>query len=246
MCQDEKQELERKNRSIFAQWIRTLSEITYKSTWEEVLPLISKDPPVEVTDIQRLTIFQDRVKELEREQQSVAQHKRTLLKRTERQNRFAFKKKIQDFKSQGLVTRQTLWRDIWTIVKDDEVYTNMVGQPGSVPVDFLRDVQCLMELEYLDAIAGRIPLEEVSDLVKPDVTKYFSEQRNRGDSVTEEAYKMLRKAEPRVRSGDSFRDVSRSCTGAISLIDRSEKDLFSFPRFSSLECVIQVRAGRCI
>jgi hypothetical protein len=168
-------------------------------------------------------LFQDRIKELEREQQVIVQQKRSSIRRTERHNRTVFKKRIQDLKGQGLVTRKTLWRDIWTIVKDEAVYTDMVGQPGSVPVDFLRDVQCFMELEYLDAIAGRIPLHDVSDHVKPDVTKYLSEEKNRVDVHIEDAYKMLRKAEPRVRSSDSFREVTYSSRLSMSILNLLSK-----------------------
>lgn len=37
------------------------------------------------------------------------------------------------------------WKEIYELVKDDERFLNMVGQPGSTPLDLYRDV--IVELE---------------------------------------------------------------------------------------------------
>lgn len=168
-----------------------------------------KTSPVRIPDLQMLLSFQDRIKELEREHQAKINQKRNESRKLERLNRKQFKEYVNELFDRGLITRKTLWVDLYeSEMKENPLYIALVGQPGSVPIDFIRDVQCRLELEYQDAIHGKIPLDKVNKLIQSDVSERKAEEAQRSDERgQEEVYKMLRKAEPRIRSSDSFREV---------------------------------------
>jgi pre-mRNA-processing factor 40 len=87
-----------------------------------------------------LTAFENHVKVLERTFNEVRQEQKTLKARRERQNRDKFQKLLQELRSAGKIKAGSKWTQIYPLIKDDERYTDMLGQSGSSPLDLFFDM----------------------------------------------------------------------------------------------------------
>ena len=52
---------------------------------------------------------------------------------------------MQELVKDGIIIEGTKWKEIFPLFKDDERFLNMLGQPGSTPLELFWDV-----LEQLD------------------------------------------------------------------------------------------------
>jgi pre-mRNA-processing factor 40 len=52
---------------------------------------------------------------------------------------------IDELKSNGVLSVSSKWKEIYPHIKDEPRYVNMLGQPGSTPMDFYRDIVAEMD-----------------------------------------------------------------------------------------------------
>ncbi|KAI4124928.1 MAG: hypothetical protein LQ338_004552 [Usnochroma carphineum] len=87
-----------------------------------------------------LTAFENHIKFLERTFNDERQREKSSKIRRERQNRDRFLDLLSELRSAGKIKAGTKWMTVHSEIKDDERYTNMLGQPGSTPLDLFWDV----------------------------------------------------------------------------------------------------------
>lgn len=46
---------------------------------------------------------------------------------------------LNDLRSKGDIRAGTKWKHVYPLIKEDERYLNMLGQPGSTPLDLFWD-----------------------------------------------------------------------------------------------------------
>jgi pre-mRNA-processing factor 40 len=93
-----------------------------------------------ITKLDMLTSFQSHIKTLERNFNDRRQEEKTTRARRERQNRDAFAALLNELKAAGKTKAGTKWMAVYPEFQNDSRYTNLLGQPGSTPLDMFWDV----------------------------------------------------------------------------------------------------------
>ena len=117
------------------------------SRWKETEALILEDAKFRTGEhfkylekIDILKAFEEHIKGLERTYNDVRQREKLQAYRRERINRDNFKELLGELEANGKIDANTKWADIYPYIEDDPRYDAMLGQPGSTPLDFFRDV----------------------------------------------------------------------------------------------------------
>ncbi|KAF8476045.1 hypothetical protein BDZ91DRAFT_689892 [Kalaharituber pfeilii] len=92
-----------------------------------------------LTKLDILNTFESHIKQLERAFNDQKQRAKSLKMRRERKHREAFVELLDKLRSEGHIRAGTKWMHIHPLIKDDPRYTNMLGQPGSTPLDLFWD-----------------------------------------------------------------------------------------------------------
>lgn len=87
-----------------------------------------------------LTAFENHIKSLERTFNDERQHEKNSKVRRERQNRDRFLDLLSELRAAGKIKAGAKWMDVHPSIEGDQRYTNMLGQPGSTPLDLFWDV----------------------------------------------------------------------------------------------------------
>jgi len=131
----------------FEMILRSIEKIQYDTTWARAQelyiahPLYQEDDDLQKMDqLDFLVTFEEYVLKLEKERADKLIVERDQRRRIERQNRDAFKGLLKELKDNGKITPKTKWTDIYPSIRDDNRLLNMLGQPGSTPLDLFRDL----------------------------------------------------------------------------------------------------------
>ncbi|KAI4279690.1 MAG: hypothetical protein L6R35_006042 [Caloplaca aegaea] len=115
--------------------------------WSEAHDMIQSDDKFkEDTKFQTLsksdilTAFENHIKTLERTFNDERQREKNSKVRRERLNRDRFLDLLSELRAAGKIKAGAKWMHIHPAIKDDSRYTNMLGQPGSTPLDLFWDV----------------------------------------------------------------------------------------------------------
>ncbi|RKF62712.1 Pre-mRNA-processing protein prp40 [Erysiphe neolycopersici] len=87
-----------------------------------------------------LNAFENHIKLLEKSFNDSRQLLKIQKFRRERQNRDRFTGLLQELKSKKFIKAGTKWNQIYPLIKDEDRYTVMLGQPGSTPLDLFWDM----------------------------------------------------------------------------------------------------------
>ncbi|OBT79990.1 hypothetical protein VF21_01166 [Pseudogymnoascus sp. 05NY08] len=93
-----------------------------------------------LTKSDMLTAFENHIKSLERTFNDARQQQKNQKSRRERQNRDRFIDLLNDLRKAGKIKAGAKWSQVYPLVQSDERYTNMLGQPGSTPLDLFWDI----------------------------------------------------------------------------------------------------------
>ncbi|XP_075496106.1 pre-mRNA-processing protein 40A isoform X2 [Primulina tabacum] len=144
------QEEYRQSRLEFRQFLEACSFIKVDSQWRKVQDLLEDDEKCTRLDkIDRLDIFQDYIRDLEKEEDEQKKRQKEQLKRAERKNRDAFRKMMEEHVAVGTFTAKTHWRDYCQKVKDSVPYEAVAANTsGSTPKDLFEDVAEELEKKF--------------------------------------------------------------------------------------------------
>jgi pre-mRNA-processing factor 40 len=156
---------------VLTRWRKAHEMVTESLDWQAD-PELRKLPTLDI-----LLAFEDysRVKEREfEEQMRRAQVEKT---REERKAREAFKALLQDLVTAGKIKARSKWRHVYPTFASDQRYLNMLGKPGSNPLELFWDAVDALD-QRLDAkiaiaeeCARRGDDPNAMDVVKSDKEK---------------------------------------------------------------------------
>ncbi|XP_042061666.1 pre-mRNA-processing protein 40A-like [Salvia splendens] len=144
------QEEARRNRLEFRQFLESCDYIKVDSQWRKVQDLLEDDERCTRLDkIDRLDIFQDYIRDLEKEEDEQKKIQKEQLRRAERKNRDAFRMMLEEHIAACTITAKTSWRDYCQKVKDSEAYEAVaLNTTGSTPKDLFEDLTEELEKKY--------------------------------------------------------------------------------------------------
>ncbi|CCG85002.1 protein of unknown function [Taphrina deformans PYCC 5710] len=87
-----------------------------------------------------LLTFEQYIRELEKQRIHTLKAERNAERRRHRENRRRFIALLAQLRSSGQIYAGMKWKDAYALLKDTEEYSDIVGQPGSTPMDFFWDI----------------------------------------------------------------------------------------------------------
>lgn len=77
-----------------------------------------------------LIVFEEHIRELEKEEEEDKEREKKRLKRQQRKNRDAFVTLLDELHEQGKLTSMSLWVELYPIISADLRFSAMLGQSG--------------------------------------------------------------------------------------------------------------------
>ncbi|KAG2177831.1 hypothetical protein INT43_003078, partial [Umbelopsis isabellina] len=144
---DKQRELRKQSMDRFAELLRSIPEITHRTTWKQAQELYTTVPEFQdkekfrgMDKLDFLAVFEDHVKHLEQVESDQRARVADVKKRTQRKHRDNFKALLAELRASKLINAKTDWMEMYPHIKDDARYQDMLGQPGSTPLDLFWDV----------------------------------------------------------------------------------------------------------
>ncbi|XP_044475954.1 pre-mRNA-processing protein 40A-like [Mangifera indica] len=140
----------RQNIAEYRKFLVSCDFIKVNSQWRKVQDRLEDDERCSCLEkIDRLLIFQDYIRDLEKEEDEQKKIQKEQLRRTERKNRDAYRKMMEEHVAEGILTAKTHWRDYCLKVKDFPQYHAVASNTsGSTPKDLFEDVAEELEKQY--------------------------------------------------------------------------------------------------
>lgn len=142
---EEEKEQRAHNRKLMLQVYNTMSSITYRTTWAEALQMLKEHPTYrddeEIRECEKedmLISFEEHIRTLEQEEEEEKQREKNRVKRQQRKNREGFLVLLDELHKRGKLHSMSLWIDLYPTISADVRFTNIVGQPGSTPLDLFK------------------------------------------------------------------------------------------------------------
>merc|ERR1712051_687764 len=85
-----------------------------------------------------LIVFEDHIRQLEKEEDVEKDKERKRQKRHQRKNRDALIELLDELHEAGKLTSMSLWVELYQAICADNRFSNMLGQPGSTPLDLFK------------------------------------------------------------------------------------------------------------
>lgn len=133
------------NMRKLTQVLHDLEPLTHKSLWKEAQELLIEQPIfIDDKDLQNmdkedaLVCFEQVIKELEIEYDEERDRRRVLERRMYRKNRERFIGQLDQLKAQGHIHSLAHFCDLYPRFVTDKRFTDMLGQPGSTPLDLFK------------------------------------------------------------------------------------------------------------
>ncbi|XP_057528501.1 pre-mRNA-processing protein 40A [Amaranthus tricolor] len=142
----------RRNRDDYWKFLESCSFIEANSLWRKVQDRLEDDERCSrLEKIDRLEIFQDYIRFLEKEEEEQKKLQKEQLRRAERKNRDEFRNMLEADIAGGVINAKTSWREYCGKVKDSSAYLAVArNTSGSTPKDLFEDVVEDLENQYHD------------------------------------------------------------------------------------------------
>jgi pre-mRNA-processing factor 40 len=146
---EKEQELEREIRERcrvkFSALVESMPSIIFKTTWREAMKLVEANPVYSKDDEllsmdkeDMLVVFEDHIRALERVEDDKRLKEREKERRAHRKNRDGFQDLLRELHSSGKLSVVSLWKDLYPTISADQRYHDILGQPGSSPLDLFK------------------------------------------------------------------------------------------------------------
>ncbi|EXC51391.1 Pre-mRNA-processing factor 40-A-like protein [Morus notabilis] len=142
----------RRNAAEYRKFLESCDFIKVNSQWRKVQVRLEDDERcLRLEKLDRLLIFQDYIRDLEKEEEEQKKIQKEQLRRVERKNRDEFRKLMEEHIDAAALTAKTPWRDYCLKVKDLPQYEAVASNTsGSTPKDLFEDVTEELEKQYHD------------------------------------------------------------------------------------------------
>ncbi|CAJ2630400.1 pre-mRNA-processing protein 40A-like isoform X2 [Trifolium pratense] len=142
---------ERKRNTVeYRKFLESCDFIKANTQWRKVQDRLEADERCSrLEKIDRLEIFQDYLRDLEKEEEEQKKIQQEELRKAERKNRDEFRKLMDEHIASGILTAKTNWRDYHSQVKDLPAYLAVASNTsGSTPKELFEDVVEELEKQY--------------------------------------------------------------------------------------------------
>eukprot|EP00993_Chasmostoma_nieuportense_P004568 NODE_522_length_2118_cov_104.845304_g483_i0.p1 GENE.NODE_522_length_2118_cov_104.845304_g483_i0~~NODE_522_length_2118_cov_104.845304_g483_i0.p1 ORF type:complete len:693 (-),score=219.72 NODE_522_length_2118_cov_104.845304_g483_i0:39-1817(-) len=172
----------KENMAAFRRLLEETKSITLHSQWRKVQELLDEDPRYQVLDkMDRLVVFEDYIREMERLDEEEKIKEREDKKKQERKVRDDFRQVLRECYKEGQLTHKTKWkRLVEAVLKSNPSYLAMEkqGNPRDLFDDYMTELeasmkedrkmvkQIMQEIEFV--MTPTTTLEEFSDAIKAD------------------------------------------------------------------------------
>ncbi|KAI2660348.1 hypothetical protein H4Q32_007885 [Labeo rohita] len=142
---EQAKQLRKRNWEALKNILDNMANVTYRTTWSEAQqylldnPTFAEDEELQNMDKEdALICFEEHIRALEKEEEEEKQ--KTLLRerRRQRKNREAFQKFLDELHDHGQLHSMSAWMEMYPTVSADIRFNNMLGQPGSTPLDLFK------------------------------------------------------------------------------------------------------------
>ncbi|XP_020520281.1 pre-mRNA-processing protein 40A isoform X2 [Amborella trichopoda] len=144
------QEEHRRNVQEYRAFLESCDFIKASSQWRKVQDRLEDDERcARLEKIDRLEIFQEYIRDLEKEEEEQRKLQKEHLRRAERKNRDDFRKLMEGHIAAGILTAKTHWREYCMKVKDLPAYLAVSSNTsGSTPKDLFEDTAEELDKQY--------------------------------------------------------------------------------------------------
>nr|XP_043636190.1 pre-mRNA-processing protein 40A isoform X3 [Erigeron canadensis] len=144
------QEEQRQYRLEYRQFLETCGFIKVDTQWRKVQDRLEDDERcTRLEKIDRLEIFQEYIRDLEKEEDEQRKLKKEHIKRAERKNRDMFRKLMDEHVISGMLNAKTQWCDYCQEVKASVAYEAVASNTsGSTPRDLFEDLVEELDKKY--------------------------------------------------------------------------------------------------
>ncbi|KAK3011939.1 hypothetical protein RJ639_010517 [Escallonia herrerae] len=142
----------KRNRMEYIEFLKSCDFIKASSQWRKVQDRLETDERcLRLEKIDRLEIFQEYVRDLEKEEEEERKLRMEESRKTERKNRDEFRKLMEGHVASGTLTAKTHWRDYCMKVKDLPAYLAVSSNTsGATAKDLFEDVVEELEKQFLE------------------------------------------------------------------------------------------------
>ncbi|KAF9989784.1 hypothetical protein BGZ75_004961 [Mortierella antarctica] len=179
--------------TVLAALLSKIGEITFMTRWAEAREILQEHKEYKESEavqslakIDQLIVYEDHLKQLEKEYDQKRVRDRVLRKRAERKRREAFKELLGELRAKSELNAKICWMQIYPLIKDDPRYSNMLGQPGSTPMELFWDmIEDLDERLYQDRKMVQDLLKTADFEILPETTlEEFTEALSKQDKAS--------------------------------------------------------------
>ncbi|XP_031493499.1 pre-mRNA-processing protein 40A [Nymphaea colorata] len=163
----------RKNIMEYRAFLESCDFIKANSQWRKVQDRLEDDERCSrLEKIDRLEIFQEYIRDLEKEEEEQRKLQKEQTRRAERKNRDEFRKLMEEHVTAGILNVRTHWRDYCMQVKDLPAYLAVASNTsGSTPKDLFEDVAEDLEKQYHD---DKARIKDALKMAKVTMTSNWS------------------------------------------------------------------------
>merc|ERR1712156_717137 len=170
--------LRKRNTNRLTDILDRMTNIKYNTTWEQAQQMLLDNPAFADDDDllamdkeDALIVFEDHIRQLEKEEDVEKDKERKRQKRHQRKNRDGFIELLDELHEAGKLTSMSLWVELYQSICADNRFSHMLGQPGSTPLDLFKFyVEDLKSRYTMEKKVIKEILKEKSFEVKPNTS----------------------------------------------------------------------------
>ncbi|KAK7291040.1 hypothetical protein RIF29_05900 [Crotalaria pallida] len=143
----------KRNIAEYRKFLESCDYVKVYSQWRKVQDRLEDDDRyLRLEKLDRLLVFQDYIRDLEKEEEEKKRIQKERVLRGERKNRDAFRKLLEEHVAAGILTAKTQWREYCLKVRDLPQYQAVASNsPGSsTPKELFEEVAEELENQYHD------------------------------------------------------------------------------------------------
>ncbi|XP_047404586.1 pre-mRNA-processing factor 40 homolog B isoform X6 [Sciurus carolinensis] len=165
---EQAKQLRRRNIQALKSILDGMSSVNFQTTWSQAQqylmdnPSFAQDHQLQNMDKEdALICFEEHIRALEREEEEERERARLRERRQQRKNREAFQTFLDELHETGQLHSMSTWMELYPAVSTDVRFANMLGQPGSTPLDLFKF--------YVEELKARFHDEKkiIKDILKP-------------------------------------------------------------------------------
>ncbi|XP_044797659.1 pre-mRNA-processing factor 40 homolog B isoform X2 [Bubalus bubalis] len=142
---EQAKQLRRRNIQALKSILDGMSSVNFQTTWSQAQqylmdnPSFAQDHQLQNMDKEdALICFEEHIRALEREEEEERERARLRERRQQRKNREAFQTFLDELHETGQLHSMSTWMELYPAVSTDIRFANMLGQPGSTPLDLFK------------------------------------------------------------------------------------------------------------